>query len=226
MILILIRNLKKSIFILAASFSCIVLSILGLVPLFKSLLALLAVFLISGILSLPELKRSLNMNLLVIAVFALAVGKAVEITGLGALFSDTVVRLFEPLGTVGILAAVYIVTNLLADFITTAAAASIVFPFAASAAVSLGIDGTPFFLAVAYGAAANFITPIGYQTNLMIYGPGGYRFKDFMTEAVNQNSGSHAVVMQEGGELIDHPLKDMSQEVWTGFQEKFLLGEG
>ncbi len=53
-----------------------------------------------------------------------------------------------------------------------------------------------------------------------------HRFKDFMTEAVNQNSGSHAVVMQEGGELIDHPLKDMSQEVWTGFQEKFLLGEG
>jgi di/tricarboxylate transporter len=173
-------NLKKSIFILAASFSCIVLSILGLVPLFKSLLALLAVFLIFGILSLPELKRSLNMNLLVIAAFALAVGRAVEITGLGALFSDTVVRIFEPLGTVGVLAAVYIVTNLLADFITTAAAASIVFPFAASAAVSLGIDGTPFYLAVAYGAAANFITPIGYQTNLMVYGPGGYRFKDFM----------------------------------------------
>ncbi|RKZ09693.1 SLC13 family permease [Candidatus Fermentibacteria bacterium] len=173
-------NLKKSVFILVASFSCIVLSILGLVPLFKSLLALLAVFLISGILSLPELKRSLNMNLLVIAAFALAVGRAVDVTGLGALFSDTVVHIFEPLGTVGVLAAVYIVTNLLADFITTAAAASIVFPFAASAAVSLGIDGTPFFLAVAYGAAANFITPIGYQTNLMVYGPGGYRFKDFM----------------------------------------------
>ncbi|MEN8207911.1 MAG: SLC13 family permease [Candidatus Fermentibacteria bacterium] len=173
-------NLKKSIFILIASFSCIVLSILGLVPLFKSLLALLALFLISGILSLPELKRSLNMNLLVIAAFALALGKAVDISGLGELFSETVVRIFEPLGTVGILAAVYIVTNLMADFITTAAAASIVFPFAASAAAALGIDGTPFYLAVAYGAAANFITPIGYQTNLMVYGPGGYRFMDYM----------------------------------------------
>ena len=173
-------NLKKSIFILAASFSCIALSILGLVPLFKSLLALLAVFLISGIISFPELKRSLNMNLLVIAAFALALGRAVEITGLGALFSDTVVCTFQPLGAVGVLAAIYIVTNLLADFITTAAAASIVFPFAASAAAAMGGDGTPFYLAVAYGAAANFITPIGYQTNLMVYGPGGYRFKDFM----------------------------------------------
>ncbi len=173
-------NLKKSIFIMAASFSCIVLSILGLVPLFKSLLALLAVFLVAGIISLPELKRSLNMNLLVIAAFALALGKAVEITGLGELLSDSVVHAFRPLGTVGVLAAVYIVTNLLADFITTAAAASIVFPFAASAAAAMGVDGTPFYLAVAYGAAANFITPVGYQTNLMVYGPGGYRFVDFL----------------------------------------------
>ena len=87
---------------------------------------------------------------------------------------------FEPLGVIGVLAAVYLVTNLLADFITTAAAAAIVFPFAAASAVSLGADPKPFVLAVAYAAAANFITPIGYQTNLMIYGPGGYRFSDFM----------------------------------------------
>ena len=173
-------NLKKSIFILTASFSCIVLSILGLVPLFKSLLALIALFLMLGILTLPELKRNLNMNLIVIAAFALALGKAVEITGLGGLLSEVVVKVFRPLGTVGVLAAVYVVTNLLADFITTAAAASIVFPFAASAASALGVDGTPFYLAVAYGAAANFITPIGYQTNLMVYGPGGYRFRDFL----------------------------------------------
>jgi len=173
-------NLKKSAFILTASFSCIVLSILGLVPLFKSLLALLAVFLVSGIISLAELKRSLNMNLLVIAAFALALGRAVDVTGLGELLSDAVVNAFRPLGTIGVLAAVYIVTNLLADFITTAAAASIVFPFAASAAAALGIDGTPFFLAVAYGAAANFITPVGYQTNLMVFGPGGYRFGDYL----------------------------------------------
>jgi len=173
-------NLRKSIFILAASFSSIVLSVTGLVPLFKSLLALLAIFLMSGIISLPELKRSLKMNLLVIAAFALALGRAVDVTGLGKLISDTVVNVFQPLGPVGVLAAVYLITNLLADFITTAAAASIVFPFAASAAATLGGDATPFYLAVAYGAAANFITPIGYQTNLMVYGPGGYRFSDFL----------------------------------------------
>lgn len=173
-------NLRKSIFILSAGFACIMLSILGLVPLFKSLLALLAVFLVLGMLSLEELKRDLNMSLVVIAGFAIALGRAVDGTGLGSLLSDAAVRMSAPLGAVGVLAAVYLATNILADFITTAAAASIVFPFAASAAAALGTEGTPFYLAVAYGAAANFITPIGYQTNLMVYGPGGYRFGDYM----------------------------------------------
>jgi len=173
-------NLRKSVFILTAGFACILLSILGVVPLFKSLLTLLAVFLISGIVSLAELKRSLNMNLVVIAAFAIALGRAVDSTGLGRMLSDATVGIFRPLGPVGVLAAVYLVTNLLADFITTAAAASIVFPFAASAAAAIGVEGTPFYLAVAYGAAANFITPVGYQTNLMVYGPGGYRFGDFL----------------------------------------------
>lgn len=173
-------NFGKSFFILGSSFSCILLSVLGLVPLFKSLMALLAVFLVFRVISLAELKRSLNMNLLVIATFALALGRAVEITGLGLMFSDWAISIFQSFGTIGILAAVYLVTNILADFITTAAAASLVFPFAASAAASLGLDGTPFYLAVAYGAAANFITPVGYQTNLMVYGPGGYRFTDFL----------------------------------------------
>ncbi|MCK5133331.1 MAG: hypothetical protein KAR40_14415 [Candidatus Sabulitectum sp.] len=173
-------DLKKSIFITASSFSCILMSILGIVPLFNSLLALVAVFLISRIVSLSELKQMINIDLLVVAAFALAVGKAVQATGLGELLADSVVMWFEPLGVVGVLAAVYLTTNILAELITTTAAATIVFPFAAASATALGVDGTPFYLAVAYGASANFITPVGYQTNLMIYGPGGYSMNDFL----------------------------------------------
>lgn len=173
-------DMKKSIFITVSSFTCILLSIFGFVPLFNSLLVLLAVFLVGRILSLSELKHMINMDLLVVAVFALAVGKAVEVTGLGYLLASSVVTVFEPLGVIGVLAAVYLTTNILAELITTTAAATIVFPFAAASATALGIDGTPFYLAVAYGAAANFITPVGYQTNLMIFGPGGYRMNDFL----------------------------------------------
>lgn len=173
-------DVKKSIFITASSFTCILLSIFGVLPLFNSLLVLVAIFLVTRIVSPSELKHMINMNILVVAAFALAVGKAVQVTGLGDLLADSVVTWFQPFGVVGVLAAVYLITNILAELITTTAAATIVFPFAAASASALGVDGTPFYLAVAYGAAANFITPVGYQTNLMIFGPGGYSMNDFL----------------------------------------------
>ncbi len=174
-------DFRKSVLIVGTSLICILLSVFSLVPLFVSLITLLALFMMLRITSLSELKRSLNMNLLITAAFALAVGSAVENTGLGALMSHSVVSAFKPLGVLGLLAAVYIITNILAEFITTTAAACIVLPFAASvAAAQTGVPATPFYLAVAYGAAANFITPVGYHTNLMIFGPGGYRFSDYL----------------------------------------------
>lgn len=172
-------DFHKTIFIAGGSAACILLSIFNIVPLFVSLMTLLVLFMVSRVTSLSELKRSLNMNLLITAAFALAIGSAVSSTGLGNLISESVVSAFRPLGEIGLLAAVYILTNILAEFITTTAAACIVFPFAASLASQAGIPATPFYLAVAYGGAANFITPIGYQTNLMIYGPGGYSFSDY-----------------------------------------------
>ena len=67
----------------------------------------------------------------------------------------------------------------MAAYITNTAAVGIIFPIALTAARNLDISAMPFVLTVAYAAAANFMTPIGYQTNLMVYGPGGYSFKDF-----------------------------------------------
>ena len=86
---------------------------------------------------------------------------------------------FRPMGKVGVLAGVYFITSILAAFITNKAAVAVMFPISLSAASELNADFMPFILVVAYAAAANFMTPIGYQTNLMIFGPGGYKFKDF-----------------------------------------------
>lgn len=173
-------ELGKSFFITGSILTCIILSITGTVPLFTSLMGALALFLIFRIISPGELKSMINLNILAVAAFALAIGKAVQLTGLGAMLASSAVDAFRPLGVIGVLAAVYITTNILAEFITTTAAATIVFPFAAASAAILGVDPVPFYLAVAYGAAANFITPVGYQTNLMIYGPGGYTTTDFL----------------------------------------------
>ena len=78
------------------------------------------------------------------------------------------------------LAAIYIITNLFTELITNNAAAVLVFPLAEATAQSLGVSLYPFAVVVMIGASASFATPIGYQTNLMVYGPGGYRFADYL----------------------------------------------
>ena len=73
----------------------------------------------------------------------------------------------------------YLITTVLAAYITNKAAVGIIFPIALTVASNLSVSATPFVLTVAYASAANFMTPIGYQTNLMVYGPGNYSFTDF-----------------------------------------------
>jgi di/tricarboxylate transporter len=104
---------------------------------------------------------------------------------------------------IGIIAAVYLVTNVLAGLVTTVAAASIVFPFAAATAVALGADPRPFVLAVAYGAAANFATPVGYQTNLIVYGPGGYRYGDYFRMGAPLHSSAGSWLLWVSGWFTD-----------------------
>jgi di/tricarboxylate transporter len=79
----------------------------------------------------------------------------------------------------GALFALVAATILLTELITNNAAAALMFPIALSTAASLGVDPRPLALAVAVAASASFLTPIGYQTNTMVYGPGGYRFQDY-----------------------------------------------
>jgi len=77
-------------------------------------------------------------------------------------------------------AATYVMTSLFAAMVGNNAAAALVFPFAVAVAGQTGVDPRPLVMAVVFAASASFISPLSYQTNLMVYGPGGYRFSDFM----------------------------------------------
>jgi di/tricarboxylate transporter len=133
-----------------------------------------------GILSL-FLGLVVVLNLAIIIAMALALGQAMIKTGLAHTISEYFIKALEPLGTVGLLTGIFVITNLLASYITNKASVALIFPISITVAYDLGLsDPTPFILIVAFAGAANFITPIGYQTNLMVYGPGGYAFKDFM----------------------------------------------
>ena len=153
--------------------------VVGLVPLFDICLVILTGFVFFGVLSIVEIRRELDLSLLLILVCSLAVGVALEKSGAADLIADVLVSSVQALGPVAVLASLFLVTTLLTALITNAAAVSIVFPIAMSIAEQMDLSYTPFFMAIAFAASGDFMTPIGYQTNLMVYGPGGYSFRDF-----------------------------------------------
>lgn len=172
-------GLFKSLLILGGLATVIMLSIFGVVKLLMGLAVLLMLLLLTKIANPKEVAKSIDYDLGLIIVMALALGTAMSKTGLAHSIATGVIEATRPLGVIGIMIGLYAITTILAAYITTKAAAALMFPIALSTAVSLGANPLPFVLLTAFASAATFITPHGYQTNLMVYGPGGYRFRDF-----------------------------------------------
>ena len=167
----------------AAAFAALLIGITGIVPqmsLFNVCIGILVVLVLIGVLNITEIRRELDLSLLLVLVCSLAIGVALEKSGTAALIASGLIVAGKMLGPVGVLSALFIVTIILTSLITNAAAVSIVFPIAMSVAQQMNLSYTPFFAAIAFAASGDFMTPIGYQTNLMVYGPGGYTFKDFI----------------------------------------------
>ncbi len=157
----------------------IFLAAVNLIPLFMGLLVVLVVINILKVVSAKDLPKSIDYNLAVIIALSLALGTAMIKTGVADMIANLIISVLFPLGNLFILCGIYAITTVLAAYITNKAAVAIVFPISLTAAHTLGLNPLPFALVVSFAAAANFLTPIGYQTNLMVYGPGGYTFKDF-----------------------------------------------
>jgi di/tricarboxylate transporter len=156
------------------------LSVAKMLSLFVGLLVVIAYTSVVKMVKLDEVKRSIDFNLFFTLVLALAVGKAITNSGMATLFGEEMIGLFKgsPLYS---LIALYIITNIISMFVTNAAAVAITFPVAMAVVGELGVpDFRPYVLVIAYAASAEFMTPFGYQTNLMVYGPGGYKFKDYI----------------------------------------------
>jgi di/tricarboxylate transporter len=107
------------------------------------------------------------------------VGAALATSGHATEDATLLIDAFDSIGDLGLIVGILIATVILTEMITNNAAAVLMFPIALSTAQQAGIDPHPVAIAVAIGASASFLTPIGYQTNTMVYGMGGYRFGDF-----------------------------------------------
>lgn len=133
----------------------------------------------TGCLRVNEARSSIDWKVLLVIAAALGIGNAMEVTGVAQVLAGSFLGLAgeHPYAA---LIATYFVTWILTEMITNNAAAVLVFPFAISVASGLGVDFMPFVMTIMFAASASFATPIGYQTNLMVYGAGGYAFKDFL----------------------------------------------
>ncbi|MEH0158491.1 SLC13 family permease [Limibacter armeniacum] len=152
----------------------------GFWDIFTTTLLILTSLLVLKLTSFRNLSSEIDLDLVVLLVSALALSKAFIDTGAAQMVSALYIQLFYPLGQIGILSGLFLLTVIITSFVTNVAAVSITFPIAYSASIELGVDGTPFFLAIAFGASAAFLTPVSYQTNWMVYAPGGYTPKDFL----------------------------------------------
>ncbi|MCK5728621.1 MAG: anion permease [Methylococcales bacterium] len=157
----------------------LVLTVTGIMTLLQAALLATGALLLSGCLTIENAKDEINYSVLIVIASAFGLGAAVQKVGLAALLADQALTLSQN-NPWFLLIFIYFTTTLLTEIITNNAAAIIMLPIALSGAESLSVSPIPFAVAVMISASASFITPIGYQTNLMVYGPGGYQFNDYL----------------------------------------------
>jgi di/tricarboxylate transporter len=126
-----------------------------------------------------EARRSVDISLLLVIGAALGIGECMQTTGAAQAIADRIVG-FAGGNEYLVILALYFVTMVFTELITNNAAAVLVFPIALAAAHQMGADPKPYIVAIMIAASAAFATPFGYQTNLMVYGPGGYKYSDYL----------------------------------------------
>jgi di/tricarboxylate transporter len=160
---------------------------LEVIPIVYATAIAAVVMVFSRCVSPQDAQRSVQWNVLLIIASAFGISRALSNSGVAQVLAKALIDLVGSFGVLGILSGVYFMTSLYTELITNNAAAAFLFPIAIATASEAGYDPHPFAIAVAIGASASFATPIGYQTNLMVYGPGGYKYTDFLKIGVLMN---------------------------------------
>jgi di/tricarboxylate transporter len=155
-------------------------------PMLQAAMLAAGLMLVTRCISGGAARAAVDWQVLITIAASFGLGHALETTGAARHIAESLIQLAQgdPWVT---LAVVYLVTMVFTELITNNAAAVLVFPIALSTSQTLGVDFLPFAIAIMMAASAAFSTPIGYQTNLMVYGPGGYRFTDYFKVGIPLN---------------------------------------
>ena len=134
----------------------------------------------SRCISAPAARESVDWETLISIAASFGIGAALDKSGAAKLIAEAVVGMAGGWGPIAVLGAIYFLTLLFTELLTNNAAAALMFPLAVAVALQLGVSPRPFAFAIMFAASLAFAIPIGYQTHMMVYGPGGYRFGDFI----------------------------------------------
>jgi di/tricarboxylate transporter len=152
----------------------------SILPVLVSAVAGAALLVLTGCLHVEEAYHAIEWKVIFLLAGTLGLGVALENSGAARFLSEMLIRTASTLGPTAVISALYLVTTILTAFMSNNATAVLMAPIAIGAGQILGVDPRPLLMAVMFAASASFATPVGYQTNTMIYGVGKYRFKDFV----------------------------------------------
>jgi len=173
--------------VLAALAGIVVMAAFNVAPIFALAVVAVAVILLTRCIDADEAFGFIDGRLMALIFSMLAVGAALESAGSVTLIVTLLTPALKMLPPFLIVWAIYLLTSVLTELVSNNAVAVVVTPIAIGLAGSLGVDARPLVVAVMIAASASFATPIGYQTNMLVYGPGGYKFTDFLRIGIPLN---------------------------------------
>lgn len=178
------KSLEESRFVgwfsLLVLLGAIALVVVGWLSMFKAMALAVLILLVTKSVSMDDAKNDVQFNVLLLIASAFGVGAAMTKTGLAQWAADGLLAIGQPFGLLAILVLIYLLTSIFTELITNSAAAVLMIPIGIEIASNLQLDPMGFAVIITIAASASFITPIGYQTNLIVYGPGGYKFTDYV----------------------------------------------
>ena len=169
---------------IAVLFIAVLLAALGMVPIVKGALIGVVILLAFGVIKPTEAYRAISWQVIILLAALIPLGHVIQSSGTATWIGESLFNFmtifpsdYQPFVMVSL---IYLITTILTEVSSNAATAILMTPIALVVSAKLGLDPRPFIFSICFAASASFITPIGYQTNLMVYGPGGYKFTDYI----------------------------------------------